>query len=405
VVSRLALFNEFPRAIELMQAFGREAFSDSTLDMVAFDFYRAGEADALRWLIEWAPDAVPPSFEMEILLANPEERFSLLCRRAAEAFASEREGQKSSEVLFCDVAHAALKTDPALGLLVARGVLPVCNWINQTTLLEDIEDTRDMLGLDDKEPGYDIVDATDKESQDRNRHAQDVEKARAESAERIKQGEIEIKRRKAKSDAMQEALRKREEEGRKQHTTSHDPASATAPAGESAETRELRDRLRRLKENLKVEHDERNRAMRELRSARDQLRRTGRDQKEAGIAPPSAPPPSSNIDPDDEQTTMIGIEWERQPLRVTESSPAFRAAVQQHPRPAAAAALVAAGRLAAGDPSIWQSVRALKLRPGILRARVAGDYRLLFETTPDQTLRLVDFIPRRDLERWLAGTR
>lgn len=45
----------------------------------------------------------------------------------------------------------------------------------------------------------------------------------------------------------------------------------------------------------------------------------------------------------------------------------------------AAAALTAAGRLA------------------------AGDYRLLFEIGPDDTLHLTDFILRRDLDRWIAG--
>jgi hypothetical protein len=103
------------------------------------------------------------------------------------------------------------------------------------------------------------------------------------------------------------------------------------------------------------------------------------------------------------RTARPDIEWERQALRIPEYAPAFREALSKHPRQASAAALAAAGRLAAGDPSIWKTVRALKLRPGTLRVRIAGDYRLLFETGPADTLRLVDFILRRDLDRWLAG--
>jgi hypothetical protein len=404
VVSRLSVYNEFPRVVELLQAFGREAFSEHTLDLVAFDMFMAGEIDTLRWLMEWAPEMVVPTFEMEVLLANPDERLGLLSRKAAEAFAVGCEDQQSASLLFCDVAYAALRAEPALGLLVARGVLPVCGRRNQGALLDEMDDARDRLDLDDDEPGYAIVESADKEFEDRTRHAQDLENARAESAERIKQRELEIHRLKAKIDAMQEALTKREAEGRKPLATSRDPAPA-APAGETAETRELRDTLRRLKENLKIEHDERNRAMRELRSAREQLRRTTRDHPESGSVVSGTPPVLSSPTPEDDEAIMGGVEWERQPLRVTEASPAFRVAVQQHPRPAAAAALLVAGRLAGGDPSIWKTVRALKARPGILRARVAGDYRLLFETTPDQTLRLVDFILRRDLDRWLAGSR
>ena len=37
------------------------------------------------------------------------------------------------------------------------------------------------------------------------------------------------------------------------------------------------------------------------------------------------------------------------------------------------------------------------------RARVAGDYRLLFELGPAEALRFVDFILRRDLDRWLTA--
>jgi hypothetical protein len=84
-------------------------------------------------------------------------------------------------------------------------------------------------------------------------------------------------------------------------------------------------------------------------------------------------------------------------------SAAFSDSLRNHPRQASAAALSAAARLAAGDPSIWKTVRALKLRPGTLRVHVAGDYRLLFETGPANTSRLVDLILRRDLDRWLAA--
>jgi hypothetical protein len=43
------------------------------------------------------------------------------------------------------------------------------------------------------------------------------------------------------------------------------------------------------------------------------------------------------------------------------------------------------------------------MRPGTLRARITGDYRLFFETGPAGTLHIIDLILRRDLDRWLAG--
>ncbi len=403
VATRLALYHEFSRAIAIVETIGREAVSDGTLDDIAYEFFEARETEALRWILDWAPGAVEVSFEMEVLLAPPEERPRLLREKAREAFEAERSGDDPSTVqmLFGELGYAAILTDPALGILVARGVLSVCGALNQDMLIEDIEDARDILGLDDNEPGYEIVEGTAQASLDQARHAIDIEKIRAETSSRVVQRDAEIQRLKAQIDSMQETLKEREDAIVIPTTVPKDkvtlPAAAPAPP-DSAETRELRDHLRRLKDNLKVEHDERNRALRELRAARDQLRRSTRE-KPANQE--SEKPAERHEDADDSASTSV--EWERQPLRLPEYGAAFRESLKQHPRQASAAALALAGRLAGGDPSAWQTVRALKLRPGTLRARVAGDYRMLFEIGPGDTLRLVDFILRRDLERWLAA--
>ncbi len=401
VAIRLARFREIPRTIEVLQAIGPDHFSNYTLHEIAYEFCLARETEALRWLVEWAPMSVDPSFDMEILMASPPERMQLLQLRASDAFAAERSGDPAASPIFCDLAHAALIADPALGILIARGVLPVSGWINQSTLMEDIEDARDLLGLDDDEPGYEIIDATEQASLDQARHASDLEKIRVETTTRVSQRDAEIQQLKTQIDAMQETLTQRENAIQKANPAplakSTVPAAASATQ-ELAETRELRDHLRRLKENLKVEHDERNRAKRDLRAAQDQLRRASREKPQN---PPSEK--STDFEPDAEDSTSTGVEWERQSLRIPEYSAAFSDSLHNHPRQAAAAALTAAARLAGGDPSIWKTVRALKLRPGTLRVRVAGDYRLLFETGPADTLRLVDLILRRDLDRWLAA--
>jgi hypothetical protein len=401
VAIRLARFREISRTIKVLEAIGPDQVSIGTLDEIAFEFFTAREIEALRWLVDWAAGAVNPSFDMEVLLATPPERMQLLQLRAREAFDAERSGDPAASTIFCDLGHAALIADPALGLLIARGVLPVGGWINQPTLMEDIEDTRDHLGLDNDEPGYDIIDATQQASLDHARHAIDLEKVRVETTTRVSKRDAEIQQLKTRIDAMQETLTQRENAVQKPNVASEERSArpAAAPAAQDlSETRELRDHLRRLKDNLKVEHDERNRAMRDLRAAQDQLRRATREK-------PENPVPENSTDPEsnDEDSTSTGVEWERQALRIPEYGAAFRESLRNHPRQASAAALTAGGRLAGGDPSIWKTVRALKLRPGTLRVRVAGNYRLLFEIGPADTLRLVDFILRRDLDRWLAA--
>ncbi len=268
--------------------------------------------------------------------------------------------------------------------------------------MEDIEDARDLLGLDDDEPGYEIIDATAQASLDQVRHAIDLEKIRVETTTRVSKRDAEIQQLKSQIDAMQETLTRRENAIQQANAAPQEKSAvpaATPAAQDLSETRELRDHLRRLKENLKVEHEERNRARRDLRAAQDQLRRATREKPQN-----PAPEKPTDRESDAEDSTSTAVEWERQALRIPDYSAAFSDSLRNHPRQAAVAALTAAARLASGDPSIWKTVRALKLRPGTLRIRVAGDYRLLFEIGPADTLRLVDLILRRDLDRWLAAS-
>jgi len=401
VAIRLALFRESARALEVLQAIGREVVSERSLDELAYQFYAEGDIESLRWLIDWVPGAVDVSFEMEVLLAEPDERLRLLRDKAREAFESERTGDFFARSHFCELGFAALRSDAALGIVIARGVLPACGGLDQDTLIEAIEDARDSLGLDDDEPGYEIVDATERASRDEVRHASDLEQVRTETASRVGKRDVEIQRLKAQIDSMQETLKQREQAIVTAKVVPKEKSAAHAPPPappEPAEIRELREHLRRLKDNLKVEHDERNRAVQDLRAARDQLRRASHEKRESQELPQPITPES-----DSDEATSTSVEWERQALRLPEYTAAFRDALRQQPRQAAAAALALAGRLAGGDPAAWKTVRALKLRPGTLRARVAGDYRLLFEIAPGDTLRLVDFILRRDLDRWLGA--
>ena len=406
VAVRLTWHQDFPRAIEVLETIGHEAVSENGLDEIAFGMFKARDIGALRWIVDWAPESVLLSFDMEVLLADPKERMQLLCEKAREAFEIGRSADPSpAQVCFADLGLAALIADPALGILIARGVLPVCGWVNQAAMIDDIEDARDILGLDDNEAAYEIVDATARASLDEARHAIDIEKVRAQTSLSVDKRDTEIKRLKAQIDSMQETLNKREEAIGKSMPLSKNKSTALTTATElpdPAETRELRDHLRRLKDNLKVEHDERNRALRDLHAARDQLRRSTREKQENQE---NQEPANSNIqDPDADDSVSIGDEWERQTLRIPEYSAAFRDSLQRQPRQASATALALAGRLAGGDPSAWKTVRALKLRPRTLRARVAGDYRMLFEIGPGETLSFVDFIRRRDLDRWLGAS-
>jgi mRNA-degrading endonuclease RelE of RelBE toxin-antitoxin system len=392
VAERLVEFGEYSRAMEMIETVGPALMPHQILDHIAYELTRHGQADALRRLLAIAPELLGPYFEMRVLLANDSERLQMVLEKAREAFEAERTGDRTAQLLFCDLAYGALVVDPALGILIGRAALPVCGWPNQPVLLEAIEDARDLLGLDGKEPGFEVVEAGDRADLEHERHAEDLEKVRAETASRVSQRDAEIQRLKSRIDAMQETLA-RKEEGADKAESAPRPAP---PDHALAEARELRDELRRLKENLKAEHEERNHALRELRAAQDQMRRANREKSE-----PEQEPLLSPLD-EGEFADSSGIEWGRQPLRLPEFSPDFKESLGKLPRHIASTALSTAGRLAGGDPSVWKTARALKLRPGTLRVRISGDYRLLYEIASADSLRVVDCILRRDLERWLS---
>lgn len=386
----LARFHEVPRAIEVLQAIGREVVSADSLGKIALQFYVWKEIEALRWILAWAPAHVKMWSGFEVMLAIPEKRLHLLCEKASEAFEADRSGDPSSETLFCDLALAASVIDPALGIVVARGVLSACGEDRQKLMVEVIEDARDVLGLDDNEPGHGIVDATTQASRDAARHVKDLHNIQTEMSSRVSQRDAENGRLKIQ---LQNTLKAKEEVVRKLNDLKGKHAQGSAKvSSESAEISELKAEIRRLKANSSAEHEAHQRTSRELEA----LRGSNREK------PDNQEPENPNDEVDVDDSACGDVEWERQALRKPQYVAAFWKSLERQPRGVYAASLILAARLAAGDPSAWKKVCPLKSRPGTFRA-TADCYRLLFEIGPENTLRIVDFILRRDLDRWLAA--
>ena len=66
VAVRLTRFREFNRAIEVLEAIGQESVSENTLEEIAFEMFEARDVGALRWILDWAPESVFVSFDMEV---------------------------------------------------------------------------------------------------------------------------------------------------------------------------------------------------------------------------------------------------------------------------------------------------------------------------------------------------
>lgn len=340
---RLAQFHEYSRLTEVLQAIRSEAVPKPTLDRIAQELLKVREINTLRWILDWASDSIEASFEMEILLAAPEERLQLLCGKAREASEAERSGDPSAQLLFNELGNAAIVTDSALGIVVARGVLPVSGPIGRPSLFEGIGDARRALGLDDNEPGYEIVDVTDRAAKVEARHRKEIETIRAEMSSKVTNRDAEIRWLKADIESMRKALAERDQTIERAEATSKQEAVAQA-ASDPAKLRDLRDENRCLKGNLKAEHEEHNRTKQELKAARDELSRAN---KSLGSQEPE---PSADHEQDDDDTVNSVVEPGWQPTRKPEFGEDFNKSVRLYPRNTPTKAYSLANRLAKGDP-------------------------------------------------------
>ena len=66
-----------------------------------------------------------------------------------------------------------------------------------------------------------------------------------------------------------------------------------------------------------------------------------------------------------------------------------------------AKAILAAGRFAAHENAIWRQTKPIKRLPEHYRIRISVDYRMIVRWQPGKSLRILDVIPRQDLESWI----
>ncbi len=84
-----------------------------------------------------------------------------------------------------------------------------------------------------------------------------------------------------------------------------------------------------------------------------------------------------------------------------EYSDAFHKTCDSLPSALTAKAILAVGRFAAHENAIWRQTKPIKRLPEHYRIRINIDYRMLVHWQPGKSLRILDVIPRQDLESWI----
>lgn len=272
----------------------------------------------------------------------------------------------------------------ALGILVARSMVPVVDKTSALSIFDEILLMRDRLKLSPDDPFADIIDLRFTEEVAGN--GQDTQKLR-EAQRKLEAKAAEVRQMKTSLDQLRREFERREKASRVKAET---PSSAAVPADEQ-KLRELREKIVTLKSALKERHDERAELRRELEKAHNDLDTLRHEQH---AAPGSD---EHHADSEDAMTSSIDLSG-NQPVRIIEFPSKFHETLNALPRQTSRATMTMLGRVAAGEPAAFAGVVRIKALPHTLRQRIGSDYRLLFRLHPDR-VEVIDLINRRDLER------
>ncbi len=392
VARRLILFQDFERAREVLEAQAPEDYASIDLGDLQFHFLEneSGTFQHLRWFVDWAKDAIDIAFEMEVAVADREKRVSMLVQKADEAFVATRTEDTFARVYYTELAQAAFHLSKPLGILVARGALKDAESIHHEVILDQIEDARDELGLPGEDQAIRLSQAIidDEDIHFETSHALSKQQAKAK---RVIEDQEQLA---AKLEARIIELEKDLEEEAESEPRVPDGATAIpdpAPSHSDVEIQERLAEIKRLKANLKVEHDEHQRLRRELKAAQEKLS-ISQEAEPAAEESAQADPEALHLEPVPERV--------RARVCLPEFAPALREAMEKVPDSLAAQVVSIAGRLAAGDKHAWNGCRHLKQTDGLMRQRIGRSHRLFFRCR-EKTLEFVGLIHRQDFETWI----
>jgi hypothetical protein len=331
------------------------------LQALVAQFSAAGRIDEARALAEELGAEAPP--ELDVQGRTPARAVKALERLAVAAI----DGGPAAE----DVAVAALLSPfPALGLMVARGVLADLDDDGAEVLLARMHDLRDELGWAPWDPAAD--------------QAPEPAKAPNElTAVREALAATDAARRRAEqafAKTERERARLEGEAARAAHRVASSPVSV-----DGAELRQLREELRSLKLEHKAIHDERNTLRREVAAWRAQ------------VAEHEAEQAVDDDDGDDDDDAVIVAPAG---LRLPAWPADFLVTVQSLPPSVGRSVMARLGELCSGRPSGWRETKPLQSLDNVWRAKIGRSYRMLFRVY-DGRVEVLDVVHRQDLEKRL----
>ena len=290
-------------------------------------------------------------------------------------------------MLLQDMALALLYTPyKALGILVARGLLPLVRKRDVVFIFDQILRAHDELNISADDPYGDIVEKRfTEEVADTGKDAEALRQAR----DALEKAAAETRRMNEEKGAANRQLGLLE----KEHARVEKGAQAHhAKVQESEELVALRRKVKGMEADMRENNAERADQRRKLAAAYTELQTLRKKEQE-----PSAPGVAEN---DAEDRHLGEAVSSHQPVRLIEFPRKFQETLAKLPRQVVRGALALLGRMAGGEPAAFADVKCVYAVPGMVRARIGIDHRLLLRLRPE-CVEVVDLISRQDLERRL----
>jgi len=388
LVNQLHLFDECEPVVELFEKLGVPEELEGHLEDAIDNVARLGRKDLLLRLLKLRKgptEALGLAARLLLVEDAPNPALALIDAEVLESLKTDK------DCSIADLAHALMDgRHAALGILLARSVLPTTHYFNADVLLESLMEARDRLNLSPDEPFQRIIDEGFQESLDQHRDNRELQGARV----RVEAKDRELAQLKARLTQLHSDLDRKEKEIKRAAETKLPSAPLPPVVKDDELLNDLRQRMGSLKQELKERHNERNELRRELRNALSDLEAMRqRSQPPAKSADDVLETTEESLLSDDDEPTPSG-----QPIRVPEFSKKFVESLASLPQTTVRHAFALIGRLVGGDEHAFVGVKRLKANREIYRQRVGADHRLLFRCHP-ASLEVLALINRRDLER------
>ena len=342
---------------------------------------------------EWLLDAEAVKFRLDFV--ENRENYDALVARCRQALQEE-----ADEDLFkLDYALLALSYNfenifPAMSIVFARAAVIGRQeaFFDNEMLMEVVRKCRADLGHDPwEDPLEDIFDRMlkkddfDLQDEAKNTQIQKLKEKVSETSRLAAQRHSALKEKELELDR----LVKRVEGEEKSSASRQNAVKSTEPL--SIEERKTASDLHRQIDNMKAE-------INLQQHERRQLRKALREAQKKLVVRESRKTPTV---PTDEQRTGLEFETTPKKIMIPEFSAAYRRSCETAPSAVVAKSLQAAAGFAAHNKQIWRQTKGIETIRHIYRIRIGIHHRLMIQWEKEKGLKVLDLIPRAQLETWI----